>query len=82
MEKVNIPSYICKTGDIVEIAERSSSRQIVVCNCELNHARSVPLWLEFNSALLRGIVNRELEREEISQAINEQLIVEFYSHEF
>ncbi|MDR0693626.1 MAG: 30S ribosomal protein S4 [Puniceicoccales bacterium] len=78
-KKVNIPSYICKAGEVVEIAERSSSRQIVVRNCELNRARSVPAWLEFNSALLRGMVNREPEREEISQEINEQLIVEFYS---
>ncbi|MDR1413936.1 MAG: 30S ribosomal protein S4 [Puniceicoccales bacterium] len=78
-KKVNIPSYICKAGDAVEIAERPSSRQIAVRNCEMNRARSVPAWLEFNSTLLRGVVNREPEREEISQAVNEQLIVEFYS---
>jgi small subunit ribosomal protein S4 len=78
-KKVNIPSYICKANKVVEIAERSSSRQIVVHNCELNLAPGIPPWLEFNSALLRGMVNREPEHEEISQEINEQLIVEFYS---
>ena len=77
--KVNIPSYICKAGDVIEISEKHSARQIAVKNVELNRARNVPGWLEFNSTLLRGIVNREPEREEISQDINEQLIVEFYS---
>jgi small subunit ribosomal protein S4 len=77
--KVNIPSYTCRTGDVIEIAEKFSSRQIAVRNYELNRSRSVPAWLEFNSTLLRGVVNREPEREEISQAANEQLIVEFYS---
>jgi small subunit ribosomal protein S4 len=77
--KVNIPSYICRAGDVIEIAEHPASRQIAVRNCEMTRARSVPQWLEFNSALLRGTVNREPEREEISSDINEQLIVEFYS---
>jgi small subunit ribosomal protein S4 len=78
-KRVNIPSYICRAGEVIEIAEKSSSRQIVVRNCEMNRARSVPAWMEFNSTLLRGVINREPERDEISQDINEQLIVEFYS---
>jgi small subunit ribosomal protein S4 len=78
-KRVNIPSYICSAGEVIEIAEKSSSRQIVVRNCEMNRSRSVPPWLEFNPTLLRGVINREPERDEISQEINEQLIVEFYS---
>lgn len=78
-KKVNIPSYICEAGDVIEISGKSSSRQIAVRNIEMNRGRTVPAWLEFNTALLRGTVNREPEREEISKDINEQLIVEFYS---
>jgi small subunit ribosomal protein S4 len=78
-KKVDIPSYLCRAGDTVEISEKPSARQIAVRNYEMNRARSIPAWLEFNSTLLRGTVNREPEREEISQEINEQLIVEFYS---
>jgi small subunit ribosomal protein S4 len=78
-KKVNIPSYCCRAGDTIEIAESPSSRQIAVRNCEMSRARSVPAWLEFNSTLLRGVINRQPEREEISPSINEQLIVEFYS---
>jgi small subunit ribosomal protein S4 len=78
-KKINIPSYVCKAGDVVEISEKPASRQIAVRNYEMSRARSVPAWLDFNSTLLRGVVNREPEREEISQGINEQLIVEFYS---
>jgi small subunit ribosomal protein S4 len=78
-KKVNIPGYICKAGDTIEIAEKPASRQIAVRNCEMNRARSVPAWLEFNPTLLRGVVNREPERDEMAEEINEQLIVEFYS---
>lgn len=78
-KKVNIPSYICKAGDVIEISSKSVSRQMAVRSIELSRARSVPAWLECNTALLRGTVNREPEREEISPEINEQLIVEFYS---
>lgn len=77
--KVDIPSYQCKPGDIIEISGRPSSRQMAVRNFEMNRGRSVPAWVEFNPTLLRGTVNREPEREEISSDINEQLIVEFYS---
>ena len=78
-KKVNIPSYVCKAGDVIEISSKSVSRQMAVRSIELSRARSVPAWLECNTALLRGTVNREPEREEISPEINEQLIVEFYS---
>jgi small subunit ribosomal protein S4 len=78
-KKVNIPSYLCSSGDVIEVANRAHSRQLAVSNIEMTRFRNMPVWLEFNSTLMKGIVNRVPERDEIAQSINEQLIVEFYS---
>jgi small subunit ribosomal protein S4 len=78
-KKVNIPSYSCSGGDIIEVANYAHSRQLAVSNIELTRFRNMPMWLEFNSTLMKGVVNRVPERDEITQGINEQLIVEFYS---
>lgn len=77
--KVDIPSYVCAAGDIVEIADRTSSKQLALANTELTRYRNVPAWLDFNSTMLKGTVARLPEREEMDIQINEQLIVEFYS---
>ncbi|MDR0595139.1 MAG: 30S ribosomal protein S4 [Puniceicoccales bacterium] len=78
-KKVDIPSYLCSAGDIVEVANRAHSRQLAVNNIEMTRFRNAPMWLEFNSTLMKGTVNRLPERDEITKDINEQLIVEFYS---
>ncbi len=77
--KVDIPSYICSTGDVIEVANKAHSRQLAVNNIEMTRFRNVPAWLEFNSTLMKGVVNRVPERGEITPNLNEQLIVEFYS---
>jgi small subunit ribosomal protein S4 len=78
-KKVDIPSYLCAAGDVIEVANRAHSRQLAVGNIEMTRFRSIPMWLEFNSTLMKGVVNRAPERSEIPHSINEQLIVEFYS---
>jgi ribosomal protein S4 len=78
-QKVNISSYLCSGGDVIEVANRAHFHQLAVNNIEMVRFRNMPVWLEFNSTLMKGIVNRVSERDEIAQSINEQLIVEFYS---
>ncbi|MDE6432386.1 MAG: 30S ribosomal protein S4 [Opitutales bacterium] len=78
-KKLNIPSYTCSIGDVIEVANKSHSRQLAVNNIEMTRFRNVPMWLEFNSTLMKGSVNRVPERGEITPDLNEQLIVEFYS---
>lgn len=78
-KKVDIPSYACSAGDVIEIANRAYSRQLAVSNIEMTRFRNVPAWLEFNSTLMKGSVNRVPERSEITADLKEQLIVEFYS---
>jgi small subunit ribosomal protein S4 len=78
-KKVDIPSYLCSPSDVVEVANRTHSRQLAVNNIEMTRFRTVPAWLDFNSTLIRGTVTRIPERDEITGDINEQLIEEFYS---
>ncbi len=77
--KVDIASYSVQTGDEVEIKNTPTSRQIATRNLEESRARNVPGWLSLNAELYKGVVNRLPTREEMEPAINEQLIVEFYS---
>lgn len=78
-KKVDIPSYIVKTGDIVEVKDCSSSKQVANGNLEASRSRTVPGWLTVTEAEFKAVVNRQPEREEMEQNINEQVVVEFYS---
>ena len=77
--KVDIPSYECKEGDVVEVSEKSSSRQLAQHCMEDSTSRAVPAWLERDDASFKGTVSRAPIRDEMDKTINEQLIVEFYS---
>ncbi len=77
--KVDIASYSVQSGDEVEIKNTPTSRQIATRNLEENRGRNVPGWLSLNAEQFKGVVNRLPNRDEMEPAINEQLIVEFYS---
>jgi small subunit ribosomal protein S4 len=77
--KVDISSYTCGAGDIVEVRERPSSRQIATRGLEGNQFRTPPPWLTLQSDTLRGTVSRLPSPEEMQPGVNVQLIVEFYS---
>ncbi len=77
--KVDIASYTVVAGDEIMIKDTPTSRQIATRNLEETRARNVPGWLTLNQETYTGVVNRLPTREEMTQDINEQLIVEFYS---
>jgi small subunit ribosomal protein S4 len=77
--KVDIASYSVQAGDEVEIKNTPTSRQIATRNLEENRGRNVPGWLTLNADQFKGVVTRLPNRDEMEPAINEQLIVEFYS---
>ncbi|MEM9226939.1 MAG: 30S ribosomal protein S4 [Verrucomicrobiota bacterium] len=77
--KVDIPSYEVKPGDIIEVRDRTSSRQLATSNLEDSQYRTIPAWLALDSDSLRATANRLPAAEEMEQGINLQLIVEFYS---
>lgn len=76
-KKVDIPSYIVTTGDVIGLRERSRSLKVIKEAMEGRH--HLPNYLEFNEAALEGKYIRLPERGELSQEIDEKQIVEFYS---
>jgi small subunit ribosomal protein S4 len=78
-QKVDIPSFQVKPGDEIEVRNGTSSRQLATRNLEATRLRNVPDWMTRNDEAFRGVVSRLPAREEMEPAINEQLIVEFYS---
>ena len=78
-KKVNIPSYLIKAGDVIEIREKSKGSQRYKDILEVTGARLVPAWLEADQEALKGTVKELPTREEIDVPVDEMLIVELYS---
>ena len=78
-KKVDIPSFTCQAGDVVEVRDRTSSRQLAQRAIDESQLRATPAWLERAAEAFKGTVSRLPIREEMDQSINDQLIVEFYS---
>ena len=76
---VNIPSYLCKAGDTIEIREKSKGSQRYKDILEVTGGRLVPEWLEADQENLKGTVKELPSREAIDVPVNEMLIVELYS---
>ena len=77
--RVNIPSYLVDKDDLVEIKAKDKVKIKIKDNLELSKDRTVPSWLEFSAAEMKGKVLRLPEKTDIQQPIQEQLIVELYS---
>jgi small subunit ribosomal protein S4 len=78
-KKVNIPSYLVNTGDVIEVKEKSRNVKAIGDSLEAVVRRSVPQWLELEKDNLKGIVKNFPGREDITMPVQEQLIVELYS---
>jgi small subunit ribosomal protein S4 len=76
---VNIPSYLVKAGDTIEIKEKVKSAQRYKDILEVTEGRLVPAWLDINYETLSGKVNELPTRDQIDVPVNETLIVELYS---
>ncbi len=76
---VDIPSYNCKPGDVITVRDRDASRKLVQQNLEYPGLSNIPSHLEFDKNTLVGKVNSVIEREWVALAINELLVVEYYS---
>ena len=76
-QKVDIPSYLVKAGDVITVRENKKDNVTIKANVET--ARPVPAWLELNNETLSGKVVRLASREDVDIAIEEHLIVELYS---
>ena len=78
-KQVNIPSYLVKAGDTIEIKEKCKSSQRYKDVLEATGGRLVPAWLDMDQENLKGEVKALPTREEIDVPVDEMLIVELYS---
>ena len=79
-KKVNIPSYLVKAGDVIEVAESSRSSEVFKRLMGQDApVFLVPTWMERDKNSLKGTVVRLPVREEIDVPVEEHLIVELYS---
>ncbi|MCH5276065.1 MAG: 30S ribosomal protein S4 [Lachnospiraceae bacterium] len=78
-KSINIPSYLVKAGDVIEIREKSKSLQRYKDIIEVTAGRLVPEWMESDIEGLKGTVKALPTREQIDVPVNEMLIVELYS---
>jgi len=78
-KQVNIPSYLVKAGDVIEIKEKHKDSQRYKDILEVTGGRLVPEWLEANQDNLSGTVKEIPTREIIDVPVDEMLIVELYS---
>jgi small subunit ribosomal protein S4 len=76
---VNVSSYNLRSGDVVAVKDRPSSRRLATRNLELTQIQPVPDWLVADKDQFQGKVMRIPSREEIAPIVNEQLVVELYS---
>ena len=78
-KQVNIPSYLVKAGDVIEIKENKKGSQRYKEILEATAGNMVPEWLEADAENLRGTVKELPNREAIDVPVDEMLIVELYS---
>jgi len=77
--KVNIPSYLVKEGDVIEVKKKSKKLPLIKQILQASEKRVLPEWLELNKGSLKGVVRRFPRDEELRQDISLPLVVEYYS---
>ncbi len=76
---INIPSYLIKPGDVIEVKEASKSIQRFKDILEVTGARLTPEWISVDKEAFKGSVSVLPRREQIDVPVDEMLIVELYS---
>ena len=76
---INIPSYLIKAGDVIEVKEAAKNIQRFKDISEITASRLVPEWLDVNKEGLKGTIKELPSREVIDVPVDEMLIVELYS---
>ena len=76
---INIPSYLIKAGDVIEIKESAKSMQRYKDIIEVTGGRLFPEWMDVDVENFKGTIKNLPTREMIDVPVNEMLIVELYS---
>jgi len=77
--RLNVPSALCRSGDIVSIAEKSKAQLRIVDALQLAEKVGFPSWVEVDPKKMQGTFKGAPDRSEFGQDINESLVVELYS---
>ncbi|MCK9263834.1 MAG: 30S ribosomal protein S4 [Desulfomonilia bacterium] len=77
--KTDIPSYLVKAGDVIEVKEKSKTLHAIVEALEIREQRGSAEWIEVDANARKATVKALPERKDLPMAVEERLIVEFYS---
>lgn len=78
-KSVNIPSYSVKANDVVSVRDKSKTQSRILESIGLAESNGFPDWVNVDPKKLTGTLRSIPERSELSQEVNESLIVELYS---
>jgi small subunit ribosomal protein S4 len=78
-KRVNIPSYLVRPGDVVQLTEGARGTLRVKAAIEANESRGLPAWIEVDVKAGKGTFKAYPARDELPPTINESLVVELYS---
>jgi small subunit ribosomal protein S4 len=78
-KRVNIPSYLVRPGDVVEVAECAKNQLRIKAAVEAAEARGFPEWISVDTKALKGTFKALPARSELPATINEHLVIELYS---
>jgi small subunit ribosomal protein S4 len=78
-KRVNIPSYVVKPGDVVEVTEKSKQQLRIKAALAAAEQRGFPEWVEVSAKDMKGTYKARPQRAELPATINEHLVIELYS---
>jgi len=78
-KRVNVPSFQCRPGDVIEVARQAKEQLRIKAAAEAAESRGYPEWVEVDAKALKGTFKARPQRSELPSTINESLVVELYS---
>lgn len=78
-KKTDVPAFCVRTGDAIEVRQRSQAVGAIVASLDAVESRGIPAWLELNREAFKGTVKAIPTKDDIALPVNEQMVVELYS---
>jgi small subunit ribosomal protein S4 len=78
-KRLNVPSALCRTGDVISVADKSKAQLRITDSLQLAEKVGFPAWVDVDPKKMQGTFKGAPDRSEFGQDINESLVVELYS---